>query len=843
MSKETKGTNISIGEKAGAAMQRHFGFLYTIMGMGLLLRRLRMDDRSTDNIRKAAQKGHLVYVLYARSRMDWLALNRTLNGRKLPLATFTPGLRSFWNRPLKDMIVQGWLAFKQIFSKNRDIEYMREAICKNEAVSIFLVHPRTLGTTASTALQSLMQLQSSLSRPIQLVPISVVWNRRPEVLRSEAIRVVLGSADEPGAFQKLYYVINRDHKPIIQAGEPVHLRDFLTRMSKDRPERQERALRLLLRRYLYRESHVIRGPRIRSHSWTKKLVMDSPSVKALIKEQMQEKRKSEEQIRASMDKILNSIMARFSFRMIVFMGALCRFIWSRIYSGIDVREEDLERIRQAVRMGTPILIPSHRSHLDYLLLSSICYDRGLVMPHIVAGENLSFWPLGTIFRKSGAFFIRRSFQGEAVFPVLFQAYLRLLVRDEFPIEFFIEGGRSRNGKLLPPKVGVLGMVVEASQSVRLNKDVSILPISISYEQIAEEKAYAKELSGKKKEKESVQGVLKSTRVLFKRLGKVYIRVGEPISMNQVHQKLEKPWKEHDERERREQLMRISERIIHRIGKSMLILPTGITALVLLGVGRKGIRILEVQEQATRLNELLERLGAVRADSLSHGGWVVIEALNRFLGEKCIQKIDDENGDIIKIEDDARVTLEYYKNSLIHFVAFVSIASSAFLCTTDRKQAEDFFLLQHYILRYEFFYDPDTAVDTLFNEACSALIQYGALNEDLSIASEDRAKELAGLTQNFLESYLLVLNATSSFRGREIEPKDLPNKIQDFGKARLAIGEVMRPEALSLINIKHAIRAFREDSVVQFRMDGSGLHFHDEALEHYRASLKDLIYLI
>lgn len=843
MSRTTNETVLSLNEKAGAAMQRQFGMLYTLSGMGFLLRRLRMDDRSTDNIRKAAQKGHLVYVLYARSRMDWLALNRTLNGRKLPLASFTPGLRSFWNRPFGDMLRHGWNAFKQMFSKNKDMEYMRDAICRNEAVSIFLVHPKTLGSTASEALQSLMQLQSSLSRPIQLVPISVVWNRRPEVLRSEAIRVVLGSADEPGPLQKLYYVINRDHQPIIQAGEPVHLKDFLTRMSKDRPERQERALRLLLRRYLYRESHVIRGPRIRSHAWTKKLVMDHPSVASLIKEQMQEKKKSEEQIRASMEKMLDSIMARFSFRMIVFMAALCRFIWSRIYSGVDVREEDLERIRQAVRMGTPILIPSHRSHLDYLLLSSICYEHGLVMPHIVAGENLSFWPLGMFFRKSGAFFIRRSFQGERVFPVLFQAYLRLLVRDEFPVEFFIEGGRSRNGKLLPPKVGVLGMVVEASTSVRINKDVSILPISISYEQIAEEKAYAKELAGKKKEKESVQGVLKSTRVLFKRLGKVYIRVGEPISMNQVHQNLDKPWGEHDDRERKELLMRISERIIHRIGKSMLILPTGITALVLLGAGKKGIHLWEVQERATRLNELLESLGAVRADSLSHGGWVVVEALNRFLGEKCIQKIEDEGGDIIKIEDDARVTLEYYKNSLIHFVAFISIAASAFLCTKDKEKAEELFLLQHYILRYEFFYDPDTAVDTLFQKACTLLMQYGVLDKSYALISEDRAKELGGLTQNFLESYLLVLKATSSFRGRDMEPKELPTKIQDFGKARLAIGEVMRPESLSLINIKNAIRAFREDAVVQFRIDGSGLHFHEETLEYYRISLQALLYPI
>ena len=822
-------------------MQRQFGLLYLLSGMGLLLRRLRMDDRSADNIRRASQKGHLVYVLYARSRMDWLALNRTLNSRKLPLSAFTPRLRSFWTRPIVDIFRQGWGALTQLFSKNRDMEYLEEALRRNEAVSIFLVQPGTLRSTTSEGLEDLMRLQADLSKPIQLVPIAVVWNRRPEKLRSETFRVLLGSNDEPGPLEKLYSVINRDHQPIIQAGEPVQLQEFLERMSGDKTDRQERALRLLLRRYLYRESHVIRGPRIRSHAWMKKLVLDHPHVKKLIEEQALLKKKSPEKIRASMEKTLDTIMARFSFRMIVFMAAVCRFIWSRIYSGVNVREEDLERIRQAIRMGTPILIPSHRSHLDYLLLSSICYEHGLVLPHIVAGENLSFWPVGMFFRKSGAFFIRRSFQGDDVFPVLFQTYVRLLIRDEYPIEFFIEGGRSRNGKLLPPKVGVLGMVVEASKGVRMDKDVSILPISISYEQIAEEKAYAKELSGKKKEKESVQGVLKATRVLFKRLGKVYIRVGEPISLNEEHKKMHKSWEQFSDRERKEILMQISEKVIHRIGQQMLILPTGITALVLLGAGKKGVRLLEIQERAKRLNALLRKQGAERADSFSHGGWVVVEALNRFLGEKCIQKIEDEGGDIIKIEDDARVTLEYYKNSLIHFLAFVSIAASAFLCAQDKSEAEELFVLQHYILRYEFFYDPDTTVDELFDSSCSLLIEYGALNEDRTLLSQERAKELSGLTQNFLESYLLVLQATYSFRGRSISQKDLPTKIQLFGKARLAIAEIIRPEALSLLNITNAIRAFREDSVLQFHMDGTGLRFDEDTLQLYRSTLQRLIH--
>ena len=119
-------------------------------------------------------------------------------------------------------------------------------------------------------------------------------------------------------------------------------------------------------------------------------------------------------------------------------------------------------------------------------------------------------------------------------------------------------------------------------------------------------------------------------------------------------------------------------------------------------------------------------------------------------------------------------------------------------------------------------------------------EYGALDDNNEIISEDLLKELAGVTQNFLESYFLTLNAVYSFRARDISPKELPKKIQDYGKARLAVSEVIRPESLSIINIKNAIRAFREDSVIQVNMDGSGFRFNKEVHAHYRDSLDKLI---
>ena len=120
------------GEKYGSGMLRQFGMFYLLSGMGFLLRRLRMDDRSAENIRKASRRGHLVYVLYVRSKMDWLALNRTLNKRKLPLSGFTPGLRCFWHRPIKDLVRQVWGGIKQFFTKTSDRDFIVSSLANNK---------------------------------------------------------------------------------------------------------------------------------------------------------------------------------------------------------------------------------------------------------------------------------------------------------------------------------------------------------------------------------------------------------------------------------------------------------------------------------------------------------------------------------------------------------------------------------------------------------------------------------------------------------------------------------------------------------------------------------------
>jgi len=186
-------------------------------------------------------------------------------------------------------------------------------------------------------------------------------------------------------------------------------------------------------------------------------------------------------------------------------------IFSKLYSEIDIPEKDINYIKDLLKTHTVILAPSHKSHIDYLVLSYMFYLNGLVPPHIAAGDNLSFFPMGYIFRRSGAFFLKRSFRHDKFYYTIFKQYLTKLLKDGFNIEFFIEGTRSRTGKLLPPKIGMLSMFFDAFWE-NINKRIAILPVAVNYEKIIEEKSYVRELSGAEKQKENLNAVLSNRKL-------------------------------------------------------------------------------------------------------------------------------------------------------------------------------------------------------------------------------------------------------------------------------------------------------------------------------------------
>ena len=848
-----------------SGMLARFGPLYRLSGMPVFFRNLVMEDHAAERIRAAAARGPLVYVLHTRSWLDWLALNHVLAQQGLPLPVYTNGVdarpwmpvgdawRAWVRSPpqdtLPDVVESGWLA---------------GTIAAGAPTCVFLLPPREsmLRTPDADVLPALIDAQAQCEQPVQVVPIVVLWNRSPEPARTEVGRFLLGTEDHPGILGKLLALAKgtggRDAR--VQVGEPVSLLDYASRVQEEPPARRVKALRLVLRRYLYREAQVVRGPRSRPRGWIRRQVLRGKGLQDLIAKEAAATGQPVDKLTRKVEKTFDHIAARFSFTAVRFIAFACRLIWNRIYSGIDVRPQDLERIREALRAGAPVLVPCHRSHLDYLLISSLLYEHDIVIPHIVAGENLSFWPLGAIFRRGGAFFIKRSFTGDRLFPAVFSAYMRELMRQEVPIEFFLEGGRSRTGKLLPPKLGVLGMVMDAASESRADREVTFLPIYVGYEQIAEERAYARELAGARKEKENVGQVVKATGVLTKQYGKVYLRVGEPLRARDL---VDLPnWGSLSRARRNEALMGVGERILHRINAEAVALPTALVALALLAHPRGGVREAELRARADRLRAFLAAADVREGAGMDHLDGILAEALGRFVAEKQLQRITDGTEVVYKVVPERRVTLEYYKNALLHAFAPAAYFAAAMRSVVDsgvsttwngvpspgrpNAKAEDevarLFRVQQFVLRYEFILDPDADTDTHERRAIEALVAYGALAPPDAdglpeIADRGRLDEIANLTANFLESYLLLVR-TAREQGAPVSLKELPRKALTLGKTLLAAEELHRPEALSLANLENAARAFAEEGVLE-TVEG-GVVANAEAAASWERDLRRLL---
>ena len=190
-------------------------------------------------------------------------------------------------------------------------------------------------------------------------------------------------------------------------------------------------------------------------------------------------------------------------------------------------------MRAASKEGALLFIPSHKSYVDFLILSYLLFRKDLLPPHVAAGINLNFWPIGSMFKGAGAYFIRRSFRGNLVYQEVLRRYIAELLQNKINMEFFIEGQRSRSGKLAPPKFGMLKMIVDSYLEGHISEKVFIVPTSICYDRVTEERAHKRELEGGEKVQETAVGLLRAIKVLFKNFGRVHVRMADPISMTDL----------------------------------------------------------------------------------------------------------------------------------------------------------------------------------------------------------------------------------------------------------------------------------------------------------------------
>jgi glycerol-3-phosphate O-acyltransferase len=425
--------------------------------------------------------------------------------------------------------------------------------------------------------------------------------------------------------------------------------------------------------HFQRKRQGLTGPTLLERQTLHSAVVGSQAVKLAMREEVRNKNILPAKAKQLAHNYLDEIAGDYREGLVRFADRILTPIWNKIYNGISVN--NAANVRELSRNGHEIIyVPCHRSHMDYLLLTYVIYHEGLVTPHIAAGINLNFWPAGPIFRRAGAFFLRRSFAGNKLYTAVFREYLELLFDRGYSVKYYPEGGRSRTGRLLPPKTGMLAMTLQAMQK-GIQRPVSIVPVYIGYENVMEVGSYMKELRGKKKQKESPLQVLSAVKKL-RNYGHGFLNFGEPIQLNQFLDKHAPDWSSpSDDLDKKplwltKAVNHLADDVMLEINKSAAINGMALTALCLLAS-----KTLKMSE-----NELCQSmhdyLTLFRAVPFSNTATIPeIEAsklLNNTLSLKRFAIDKDDFGTMIAPQKGNAAALTYYRNNIVHMFAIPSL---------------------------------------------------------------------------------------------------------------------------------------------------------------------------
>ena len=508
---------------------------------------------------------------------------------------------------------------------------------------------------------------------VHLVPVSIFVGQAPN--RSSGWFSVLFSENWTlvGRFRRLLAILLNGRDTLVQFAPPVDLREIV---GEDLPpERTVRKLSRVLRTHFRRVREVVVGPDLSTRRMLVDKVLESEGVREAIADQARRDKSKPDAAWQKAQAMAYEIAADYSHPMVRSLSFMLTPVWNRIYRGVLVHH--LDKFKQAAPGFEVVYVPTHRSHMDYLLLSYLLYTHGVVPPHIFAGINLNLPVVGTILRKGGAFFARRSFKGNALYSAVFREYMAQLVAGGYSIEYFIEGGRSRTGRLLQPKAGSLSMTVRAYLR-QPSRPVLFQPVYIGYEKLMEGRSYLDELSGKPKEKESIWQLLAGIpKVLRSNYGQVVVNFGQPIKLDDVlaaHAGWDgKPVPE-DEKPAwlSETVDELAQAIQVNVNRAADVNPINLLALAMLSTPRHAMGEADLLAQIALAQTLLADVPYAEHVTVTPHTPQQIIAHGEEIG--TLSRTPHPLGDVLSVEGEAAVLLSYFRNNVLHlFTASAWIA--------------------------------------------------------------------------------------------------------------------------------------------------------------------------
>ncbi len=607
----------------------------------------------------AAADRPVCYVLERDGQSDLAVLGLVCGRRNLP-------------RPSRRLLVGGIRTDHAHFELERRVGLLRSRVDKRP--------PRTL-----------VHLMSAVAKDpefdVDLVPVAVFWGRAAPKESSWWRLPFTETWSLVGRVRRIFTILFNGRNTLLHFGEPVSLRAAMQGEppSAATARRIVRALRATLR--AQRTSTI--GPDLSHRRTIVARVLAARAVRNAIRAEARARGIPRRAAILAAKRCADEIAANYSRTFIGFMSVVLGWLWNRLYDGVTFRH--VERLQEIGDGAEIVYVPCHRSHMDYLLLSYVIYHKGFAIPHIAAGVNLNMPVVGRFLRKGGAFFLRRSFKGDALYASVFKQYLGLMMSRGHPLEYFIEGGRSRTGRLLQPRTGMLSMTVQGYLRDP-RRPVVFVPVYFGYERIVEGETYLDELAGRPKRKESVAGLLKAVPALRQRFGEVHVNLGEPIALDAVLSAHDPRWRERaagDDEPRFDGLGAavgdLARRIVTGINAAAAVTPINLVATAVLATPRQACAEADLVAQLDLYRQLLRDApyGPLVTVTAASGAQMVAYAE----GFGLLRRRRHALGDVLSMTPDRALLATYYRNNTLHLLAIPSLLACCFLGNASMRTAD------------------------------------------------------------------------------------------------------------------------------------------------------------
>ncbi|MEX1328982.1 MAG: 1-acyl-sn-glycerol-3-phosphate acyltransferase [Desulfobacterales bacterium] len=813
---------------------RHIGSLPDLF-LKRLYSGIKLDEEQMRIVQQLDKNAVVVYITEYQSNFEYLFYYHRYREKNLPFPQI--GL---------DYEVYLWLPVSHIFRilfaklvyylQHRALPnpyergYIRQELINGRSGFLSLVGKKNFYRRFIKAridpIHYLIDMQKSIDQPIYLIPQLMFFSKKARRENPTLIDILFGPEDKPGNIRRLYTMTKSPGRVFVEVSEPLNLKHYLqsAQIRHQSTEYQALVLRRDLVVRLNRHRQSITGPVRKSREELKESILTSARFQRFMDTYAANRKIPIQEVHRKADALIKEIAANYKPGFIKIAAGLVDWITRVMFDGVAINHMVLNKVKNMAHKGPLVLIPCHKSHIDYLILDYVLYCNNMQVPHIAAGKNLSFWPMGPIFRLGGAFFLRRSFGGAVLYSKVFAEYVHKLLEEGYNIEQFIEGGRSRTGKLLMPKLGLLSILISAFKG-GASEDMIIVPVYIGYDRIIEEKSYLHELGGGQKETENFFQLIRARKFLKKRYGKIYIQFHEPISLNQLLSRYNQPLGQMTSKEKNALIRYLGYRVLNAINRVTVVTPHAVVASAILNFSKETFSFSELLDVNATYLKYLTFQNAKLADTLvSDRRRAFEQVIDSYSQRKFIARIDkdkkeDDTEQHFLINEDRRPYLDYYKNNCITFFIPAAYTAMAILQKNTFRfsavELHDGYAFWQSFFKYEFAYDVDSSPEFNVRKTIKTFIDDGIVTPhqtlpdtyDVTPMAFRKLRLFALFLKTFLESYWIVLNYFMRNPQKSAKTKDHLKKITNRGNRMYKRKEVDRKEALSKVSYQNAVDLF------------------------------------